>query len=244
MRLAGRTAIVTGVDNVVSRGVAMRFSTEGAQVVVVDGGGGAAVRLSQEIRTAGGKSVAVSADLVSEAGWATTLATCQSTYGAVDLLFNGMHAFRAASIQCLDVEEFCQLFDRVAISAWLGQKYAIGVMRNHGCRGSVINLVSALARVGAADCSGQCSAARGVLISTKSAALECAREGDGIVVNALVVGRIDHAPDHFPGARALPEVDAVSPARVAAAAVFLAAEGARFMTGAELTVDAGLLGVR
>lgn len=244
MRLSGRTAIITGVDNVIGRAVARRFAGEGARLMLVDGGAGEADPLAEELTRTGLQARAVSADLTGEAGWERTLSACTGSYGPVDLLFNGAHWFHPQSVRDLDPDDFCACFDRNALPAWLGQKHVIGAMRRHGRGGAVINLVSAWARVGAAKSSALCAAARGVLMSTKSAALECARDGSGIVVNALVVGRIDGAPSHFPGASELPEANPVDPERVAAAATFLAAEGSAFMTGAEITVDSGLLGVR
>lgn len=244
MRLAGRTAIVTGVDHVIGRAVARRFAVEGARLVLVDGGAGAADSLAEELTRPGWQVRAVSADLTCEAGWEETLSACAGLHGPLDLLFNGAHSFHPKPMLDLDPDEFCACFDRNALPAWLGQKYAIAAMRSHGQSGAVINLVSVLARMGAVNSSALCAAARGVLMSTKSAALECARDGSGIVVNALVVGRVDGAAGHFPGACELPEARPVELERVAAAAAFLAAEGSKFMTGAEITVDSGLLGVR
>jgi NAD(P)-dependent dehydrogenase (short-subunit alcohol dehydrogenase family) len=244
VRLSGRIAIVTGVENVLAAAVARRFVAEGARVVLVDTDHAAAGRLLAQPGLRGDTALAVSADLMTDAGWLEALSVCVDTFGPVDLLFNGVQAFRSASIAEMDAAEFGDLFDQVAVSAWLGQKHVIGAMRAGGQRGSIINLVSALAQLGVPDCAVLAAAARGVLMSTKSAALECARDGAGIVVNALLVGRVDGDPLHFPGALVLPDARPVDPERVAAAALYLATDGAAYMTGAELAVDAGLSGLR
>jgi len=244
VKLSGRTAIVTGVENVLAAAVARRFVAAGARVVLVDTDRAAAGRLRAQLAPRETAALAVSADLMTDAGWVEAISACGNAFGPVDLLFNGVQAFRSVSIADVDAAEFGDLFDQVAVSAWLGQKHVIGAMRAGGQRGSIINLVSALAQLGVPDCAALAAAARGVLMSTKSAALECARDGAGIVVNALLVGRVDGDPLHFPGALALPDARPVDPERVAAAALFLATDGAAYMTGAELAVDAGLTGLR
>ena len=87
----------------------------------------------------------------------------------------------------------------------------MALRKNNG--GVIINVTSVLARVAATDCAPVCAAARGVLMSTKSAALECAKAKDNIVVSAVLAGRIEGDPEHWPDGRLLPDAPIITPGK-------------------------------
>ncbi|MDX2144943.1 MAG: SDR family oxidoreductase [Rhodospirillaceae bacterium] len=214
-RLAGKVAVVSGADNSVGRAVIDLARAEGATVVPLT-----AVADENAIGAALSKAV--------------------SDHGRLDLVVNAARRCRRAPIATLSAEDFMATFDAIGETAWLIQKHAILAMRKTG-GGVVINIVSVLARVAASECAAVCAADRGVLMSTKSAALECAKAKDKIVVSAVMAGRIEGDADHWPDGALLPHAPPVTPHDVAEGVLFLATDGAAYMTGVELPVDGGFL---
>ena len=79
-------------------------------------------------------------------------------------------------------------------------------------------------------------------MSARAAALECAKAGDGIVVNTVLAGPVQGDDGRcFPPTDLLPDALPVTPQDVAAAVLFYATDGAAYMTGTELPVDRGML---
>lgn len=240
MRLKGRTALVTGAGNSVGAATARLLAAEGASVLVTDRDGSRAAAVAAEILQSAGHAAAMEHDPVSEDSWRRVTRDCVASLGGLHLLVNAAQSWRKQSIRELGVEQFMALFDASGLATWLGQKHGIEVMRAAG-GGVIVNVTTVLARVAAPDSSAACAAARGVLMSTKSAALECARNKANILVNAVLAGRIDGDPEHFPDGSVLPHAVPVSPDDVAQAVLFYATDGAAYMTGTELPVDGGFL---
>jgi NAD(P)-dependent dehydrogenase (short-subunit alcohol dehydrogenase family) len=211
-RLQGKAAVIAGCDNVVGQAVAAACRRDGATVSELP-------PLPPD-----------------EEAWAEAL----SRHGRADLIVNARHLCRVGDITAVDAAAFMAEFDAIATQAWLCQKHGIALLRRGG-GGVLIHVASVLARVAAPGCAAVCAAARGVLMSSKSAALECARAKDNVIVSAVLAGRIEGDPDHWPDGRLLPRAPAVSPADVADGVIFLATDGAGYMTGVELPVDGGFL---
>ncbi len=210
--LSGKVVIVLGAENSVGGAVIATFRNAGATVIPL---------------------VALAAD---ETIWAKAF----SDVGRFAIFVNAAHSCETKSIADLDPNTFMSVFNGIAETAWLAQKHAVLALRkNNG--GVIINVTSVLARVAAANCAPVCAAARGVLMSTKSAALECAKAKDNIVVSAVLAGRMEGDPEHWPDGSLLPGAPTVTPEDVAAGVLFLATDGAAYMTGVEMPVDGGFL---
>jgi NAD(P)-dependent dehydrogenase (short-subunit alcohol dehydrogenase family) len=214
-RLAGKVVAVSGADNSVGRAVMDMALAEGARAV----------------------ALATPAD---EAAASAALDRIVADHGRVDLVVNAARRCARASIAAQSADQFMATFDAIGEAAWLIQKHAILALRRSG-GGVVINVLTVLARVAAPDCSALCAADRGVLMSTKSAALECAKAKDNIVVSAVLAGRIEGDANHWPDGALLPHAPVVTPRDVAGGVLFLATSGAAYMTGVELPVDGGFL---
>lgn len=235
--LVGRLALVTGVGNVVGHATARLLAAAGARVVLADADLARAATLASELGSDVVTPVALNPAL--ETDWERVVGV-RPTTEPLHLLVNAAQVLHVAPIDTLDASAFQEQLQHNALGTWFGMKYAIGAMRSTG-GGVIINVTSVLARVGADACAGYCAAARGVLMATKSAALECARDKLDIIVSAVLAGRIDGDVEHFPDGQILPGAPSVSPDAVAAAVLFLATDGAAYMTGAELPVDGGWL---
>ena len=223
--LDGKVVFVAGADNLVGRAVCDAAAVAGGRVFAVgDPGSGC------------GETVAPLDPLA----WTAAFARCRERHGRLDVVVNARHRADVRSIADTSPSDFAAAFVDHGTVAWLIQKHAILALRDSG-GGAIVVVVSALARVATSDAAALCAAARGILMASKSAALECARRRDSIVVNAVLAGRIEGDPRHWPDGRLMPSAAAVSPTDVAAAVIFYASDGAAYMTGGELPVDAGFL---
>jgi NAD(P)-dependent dehydrogenase (short-subunit alcohol dehydrogenase family) len=242
--LAGRVALVVGADNAVGAAVRERLTAQGARVAVLAGNPG------------GGS------DALDPGAWDRAFARETARHGGLDLVVNARHYVERAWIEAAGGAAFGAAFRRNASANWLVQKSAILALRRSrpgdaasagqaGAGGEtavavsdrrvLINVLPVLARIAAPGCAAVCAAARGLLMSTRSAALECARARDGLIVSAVLAGRIDGDARHWPDVGLLPRAPLVTPDDVAAGVLFLATDGAAYMTGVELPVDGGLL---
>jgi NAD(P)-dependent dehydrogenase (short-subunit alcohol dehydrogenase family) len=147
-------------------------------------------------------------------------------------------------------------------SVFLGTKAALPLMVKSG-GGSVINISSVAGLKGIAGMTGYCAAKGGVRLFTKAAALECAQARNGVRVNSIHPGAIETPiwlklgndgllPEGRRNADAMADIRAAGeaatplgytgqPDDIAAGVVFLASEESRFMTGAELVIDGGVM---
>jgi NAD(P)-dependent dehydrogenase (short-subunit alcohol dehydrogenase family) len=213
----------------------------GRHVVVVGSHntvGGAVLQLA---RLAGAQTCAAEADFdpLDAGAWQDLLAD----YGASQplyLLVNAAQTCVPGNIQEVAGSAFHEQFWRNAYGAWLGLQAGIATLRRGG-GGQLINITSVLGRRAVAGAAAYCAAARGVIMATKSAALECARARDGIVVNAVLAGRLEGDAAHFPDGRLLQGAPVVEAAQVASAALYLATDGGTYISGVDLPVDGGWL---
>lgn len=220
--MKSKTVFVAEGANPVAQACVARFRAEGAQICVVNGSGG---------------DLGVEVDVQSEASWEAAFATCRAELGGPDIIVIPSFASGSVGIDTLDVEDFVTVHRSMAVPAFLAQNKGILAMRGAGIEGAVIHILPAAARAAVGNAAAVCTAAAGILFSSKSAALECAKAKDGIVVNALLAGPVDDADELDYGVH----VESVSPDQIAEAALFFAAEGAVYMTGMDLPVDNGLV---
>lgn len=176
-------------------------------------------------------------DLLSDAGWQALMQRCLDELGSLDIFVCCAPRSPATAITNTSLTQFRNILYNSALNGWLGQKHAVLAMREHGRGGAIVHVTSVLARAVVENAAAQCAAEAGLLMSAKAAALECAKRGDGILVNTVLAGPIeeDGPSDLLPGHAV------VSASNVADAALFLLSDGADYMTGTELAVDRGFL---
>ena len=261
-RLAGKAVVVVGAGQTPGetlgngRAMALLFAREGAHVLCIDRVAERADETAAMIESEGGAAFSLQADVTRAAEAAEIVAAAQSRLGRLDILVNNV-GIGGGDAPAHKVEEAA--FDRILSvnlkGMWLVTKAALGVMREQG-GGSIVNISSLAARAGGIQVAYEVSKAA-VNRLTTSVAQSQARYG--IRCNAVQPGLMDTpmAVAGIAGAsgRSQEEVRAERDARVplggkmgtawdtAYAALFLASDEAKFITGAILPVDGGM-GVR
>jgi len=249
-RVAGKVALVTGGASGIGRAAALLLAREGARVLATDLQDAAGAALAAEIAAAGGEAVYLGQDVASEPAWEATVGHALARFGRLDVVVNNAGiGSPGASIAETALADWNRLLAVNLTGVFLGTKHAIRTMRGQPEGGSIVNISSILGLVGQ-SMSGAYSATKGgVRLLTKSAALECARDGLPIRVNSVHPGYIEtplvRSRLDAPGGerllerirRAQPGGALGRPEDIAAGILFLASDESRFMNGSELVID-------
>ena len=260
MRLEGKAAVVMGAGQTPGetvgngRATALTFAREGAQVLCVDRDLGSAEETVRMIMEAGGEAHASQADVVDEEAVAAALRACTDLWGRLDVLHNNVGISLAggdAEITEITVEGFDRVVAVNLKGMVLACKHAIPVMQRQG-GGAIVN-ISSMAAWSAYPYVAYKTSKAGVIALTQQIAAQHAR--DGIRANVILPGLMNTpmaiGPRVARTGKSWEEVVAERDARVplggrmgtawdvANAALFLASDEARFVTGVALPVDGG-----
>ena len=246
MKLAGKTAIVTGGGRDIGAAAAKKLASEGANVAIsyFESSKGADSVVA-EIENAGGKAVAVQADLNTQAGVDALVDAALSAFGGIDVLVNNAGGLVARKTMAeMDVAFWNTVMTLNLTSTFMMTKACLEHMTGGGV---VVNIASQAARDGGGPGSLAYATSKGaVMTMTRGLAKEV---GPTIRVNALCPGMIDtdfhniHTPDA--GRRGF---EANAPMKrqghvddAANLILFLASDDSAFMTGTNIDLNGGML---
>ena len=251
-RLANKVAIVTGAgtrsQNVSGVGVATAkaFADQGAKILIVDMDETAAQITESAITEAGGEASIYVADVAHESGCRELVEAAVESYGKLDILMNSVGILGRGSVMEIEEDSWQRVLDVNLKSMAFISKFAVPAMIDSG-GGSIINISSVDGiRAGMSHSITYAASKGGVIAMTRAMAVHHGR--DNIRVNCIAPGMIYTSM-----------VEAVNEERrelrrqiaplgiegtaedVALAAVFLASDESRWITGVLLPVDAGLM---
>jgi NAD(P)-dependent dehydrogenase (short-subunit alcohol dehydrogenase family) len=248
-RLDGKVAVITGAGSGIGRVTAMLFASEGARVVVADVVADLAASTAADVVAGGGSATAVTVDVSDETEIGAMVDAAVATYGGLHVLFNNAAIFPDDDGGLLDTppETWQKVMEVNLKGVWLGCRAAVPAMVASG-GGSIVNVASFVALMGAATAQMAYTASKGgVLAMTRELAVEYARRG--IRANSICPGPVETPllaellsdPDrrqrrlvHIPMGRF------GRPEEIARGALFLASDEASFVTGSALVIDGGI----
>ena len=247
MRLEGKVCVITGAGGGMGREAAILFTQEGAKVCAADVNAAAA---EETVSQCSGDAFAMQVDVADEASVKAMMDATAERYGGIDVLYNnaGISPDDDASILDTSVEAWDRVQAVHTRGVFLCCKHGIPYLLERG-GGSVINVASFVAILGAATSQISYSASKGAVLSmSRELAVEFAKQG--VRVNALCPGPVEtplllsiFGDDpaalerrrlHWPTGRL------ARPAEIVQAALFLASDESSYVNGATFLVDGGL----
>jgi 3-oxoacyl-[acyl-carrier protein] reductase len=243
--LTGQVALVTGA----SSGLGVRFAEvlaeAGASVALVARRGDRLAGVQAQIAKAGGRAVAIVADVLDRAAMTRAFDAAEQAFGTVTVLVNNagvVHSGRAVEVA---EDEWRRVLDTNLDAVFAGSQEAARRMLAAGKRGAIVNIASVLGLNVSKGVVAYAVAKAGVIQLTKALALELAFKG--VRVNAIAPGWIvtDLNRDYLEGEhgaaikREIPVGRFGEPRDLDGALLLLASDAGRFITGATLVADGG-----
>jgi NAD(P)-dependent dehydrogenase (short-subunit alcohol dehydrogenase family) len=259
MTLENKVALVAGTSPNIGGGIAEGLAEAGAAVVAVDADAANAADCARWINSTGGRAIGVTADVTEEAQVEAALKAAVAAFGGIDVLVNGAAFFNRKGVLDMSFAEWQRQTAVILGGAFLFTKHVAKSMIERGGGGAIINIVSTAGHQGEPGNIAYCTAKSGLLNFTRSAAMELV--GYGIRVNSLTPTATDRAESFDRAERwgrtvnrpqtaarqsnnfreRVPMRRLPSPSDYGRAAVFLASDAARMITGIDLRVDAGAI---
>jgi NAD(P)-dependent dehydrogenase (short-subunit alcohol dehydrogenase family) len=246
-RLNGKVCVITGAGGGMGREAAIVFTAEGAKVCVAD----VDLEIAEEtVSLCSGEAFAVRVDVADEGAVAGMYAATTARFGGIEVLYNNAGISPADDASALDtsVEAWQRVQDVNTKGVFLCCKHGIPHLLERG-GGSVINVASFVAILGAATSQISYTASKGAVLSmSRELAAQFARQG--VRVNALCPGPVETPlllsifgddPVAFERRRVhWPTGRLGTPREIVNAALFLASDESSFVNGAAFVVDGGI----
>lgn len=255
-RLKGKIALITGAAKGIGKATAELFCAQGAKVIISDIDDEAGLQLAEQL---GDNAEYLHLDVADEGKWKSIAQYLKETYGRLDVLINnaGIIGFEECSgphdPEHLDMESWRTVNQINSDSIAMGCKYGIQLMKNSPAA-SIVNMSSRSGLVGIPGAAPYAASKAAIRNHSKSVALYCAQQGYNIRCNSIHPGAIltplwdamlgtdagrEQAINNI--AAGVPLGHMGEPEDVAYAALFLASDESKYITGIELNVDGGIL---
>jgi NAD(P)-dependent dehydrogenase (short-subunit alcohol dehydrogenase family) len=253
MRLKEKVSIITGAASGIGKATALVFAREGAKVMCADVNADGAEGVARQIVDTGGEAASIKTDVAVEAEVKEMIAQTVARWGRLDVLYNNAGIGWGMPVTQIPESEWDRLIDINLKGVFLGCKHAIPEMLKNG-GGAIVSTASDAGLVGTAMLSPYCASKGGVVLLTKSLAVEWGAMGirvncvcpgvirtpilDPMIATAQAAGA---SPEEVWArmAQAHPVGRVGEPEEVGRAVAFLASDEASFITGVALPVDGG-----
>lgn len=246
-KLTGKVAVVTGASKGIGAAIAKHLAAEGAAVVInYASSKEGADRVVDEIASAGGKAIAVQANVAKKAEIEHLFAKTQQAFGTLDILVNNAGIYEFAPLEDITEAHFHKQFDLNVLGLILTLQEGIKHFGSAG--GSIINISSIASTLAPANGSVYSATKAAVDAVTKSIAKELGPRN--IRVNAINPGMVETEGTHTAGiaeSEGRQQTEAQTPLGrigqpqdIATAAVFLASSDSAWITGETLYITGGL----
>lgn len=255
-RVAEKTALVTGAGRGIGQAIAALLVAEGATVIVSDTNEVWGKAVAEKL---GSRAVYHHLDVAEESDWQSISKVLNEDYGCLDILVNnaGVTGFQETAgphdPENLDMESWHKIHDINLHGAVLGCKYGIQMMK-HSRAASIINISSRSGIVGIPGAAAYASSKAALRNHTKTVALYCAEKNYPIRCNSIhpaailtpmwdaMLGQGEQRIEALKSIEAgIPMGKMGEPEDVAFAALYLAADESKYVTGVELHIDGGIL---
>jgi 3-oxoacyl-[acyl-carrier protein] reductase len=246
-KLTGKVAVVTGASKGIGASIAKQLAAEGASVVVnYASSKTGADKVVAEITSAGGKAVAVQADMAKQADIDRLFAETKKAFGRLDILVNNAGIYESLPLEKITEEHFHKQFNLNVLGLILAAQAATKLFDSAG--GSIINISSVVSTLGFPNYAVYSGTKGAVDAITRSLAKELGPRK--IRVNAINPGPVEtegaqaagitesETRKHFEALIPLGRIG--QPQDMAGAAVFLASQDSSWITGETFVISGGM----
>lgn len=240
--LTDKVVVISGAGSGIGQATAKLLVEEGAKVTITDINQLALENTASHLPK-NSDYLAIKADVRDPLDWQQTIQRTLGQWHKLDGLVNNAGIAHQKAIKEMDLAKFQQVLAVNLEGAFLGLKYAHEAMKQNPDGGSIVNISSVLGQLGMANNTAYSASKGGCRLMTKAAAIEFGIANTKIRVNSVHPGAVvtpmltqEQRQTVLP---AIPLGQLAQPLEVAKAIAFLLSDGAKFMTGSEVTVDGG-----
>lgn len=244
MLLENKVAVITGAGSGFGQATSEIFAREGASIVAVDINLEAAEAVADAITKAGGKAIAVGADVADPAAVEGFINRAVEEFGQLDILFNNAGIYVPGNVEETSIEDWDRVSDVNLKSVFLGMKYAMPHLKK--TKGNIISTASAGGIIGFPDAVSYGATKGGVVSLTRAAAVDYARHDirvncicPGTGETGMTRGLLEDSTIKDAFLAPIPLHRLGQPDDVAKAALFLASDLSGYISGHALPVDGG-----
>ena len=245
MRLEGQVAIVTGAGQGIGQAIALTLAKEGAAVVVNDINLESAKKVTDEIKSQGGKAVPIKADVSNKEKVNSLVEQTLDNFKRIDILVNNAGTAKLTPTVELTEAEWDSTID-VDLKGQFLCSQAVAKHMIKQKRGKIVNIASLAAHIGTPGLVAYSASKGGVLQLTKVLAVEWGKHNitvnavsPGLTMTELVKAVFKERPDVFEGVERIPLKRLAMPEDIANAVLFLASSESDYITGQVIIVDGG-----
>lgn len=242
-RLEGKVALISGGASGIGAAHVRLFAREGAKVVSGDIQDAVGSQVVADVNASGGEAVFVRLDVTDTESWAAAVAAAVARFGRLTTLVNNAGIYHPGGVSDETDAGWQRMIAINQTGVWYGMRAAIPELVKSG-NGAIVNISSLYGMVGSPGSLSYHATKAAVRLMSKSAALEFVKQG--VRVNTILPGQIrtpilgDLTPEMDAAIKAsIPMGCMGDPEDVAWGSVYLCSDEAKYITGAELVIDAG-----